>query len=889
MFRFFARKAQTSDSSGHSSLTALCCVLALIAGCALYLTTHLQRSVIESSVLSLLPQDALTRAPEPLTNALVERLNQQVILLVGAPAAAEAAATAAPAAAELPRAAQAAGELVTLLQQSPWFLEVNGARDETFFQEWGRFFYEQRHAFITPDIRERLNDGSMPEYVLSQFFSSFAGVSGTELSRDPLLLTRQEQLYLSAGNTMGLDHGFLTSTDDAGTVWYFIHAQTAGSSFALNDSTNIAQSIETACSTITARYPDITILKRGAVFYSAHAAGSAFHDLTWLGSSTVLLVLILIYGAFRSLMPLLCALMSIGAGIITGVALPLLIFGTIHSFTLIVSLSVIGMACDYTLYFMSARMTSQATVLPPLRRALVSALATTAIAYVVMLFTPFPGIRQMAVLALGALAGACIFVLTVAPLLARNLTACAPNRLFTLPQRLLLTLHGQAPVTPPPTPTTAAPQPLPRRRMPQRLQLRRALPVLLALLIAASGIPQLEINDDVAALADMPPELKQEDKTIAALTGQSFDQRYLLLYANSTDQLLNLHDVVHQELLQLKADKVLSSFKAWPLNSPQRQRADCQLITRAAGDTIMTLKSYGVDLEFQKQPPCTVLTQEQYLASPAAMGFKLMSFHSGDYQALMLPLGTITDRDLLIRRINSATAVLTAPSGMEAASETTAVTETASGYADGMESRAVLIDTRHDFDQLFSAYRNALSWLLLLTLGLILVSFMVRMGLSSGVVAFLPTLMSVLTTLGILGWFGVEFNLFVLFALIMILGVGINYSLFFLSHAASVLSSFYGVTLAFLTTELTLGILALSSTPAVCSFGVTLFTGVCVAYLLSPLVLSLKTPPAAPAPTPAPAPAPAPADAPAPESADAKALSSDQGTPDAAGQEHKYS
>jgi len=78
------------------------------------------------------------------------------------------------------------------------------------------------------------------------------------------------------------------------------------------------------------------------------------------------------------------------------------------------SISIIGISADYTLYYLTERMVhgehdSPWQSLAKVRNALLLALLTTVVAYLFMMLAPFPGIRQMAVFAaagLSALPGA---------------------------------------------------------------------------------------------------------------------------------------------------------------------------------------------------------------------------------------------------------------------------------------------------------------------------------------------------------------------------------------------------------------------------------------------------------------------------------------------------
>ncbi|MEZ9233688.1 MMPL family transporter, partial [Vibrio amylolyticus] len=87
--------------------------------------------------------------------------------------------------------------------------------------------------------------------------------------------------------------------------------------------------------------------------------------------------------------------------------------------------------------------------------------------------------------------------------------------------------------------------------------------------------------------------------------------------------------------------------------------------------------------------------------------------------------------------------------------------------------------------------------------------------------------------------FGSTLNLFNLLALILIIGIGIDYTLFFSEHNQSH-STLLAITLSALTTLLSFGLLALSNTHAIHSFGITVLAGIFVAWLLAPIAIKLE-------------------------------------------------
>lgn len=145
-------------------------------------------------------------------------------------------------------------------------------------------------------------------------------------------------------------------------------------------------------------------------------------------------------------------------------------------------------------------------------------------------------------------------------------------------------------------------------------------------------------------------------------------------------------------------------------------------------------------------------------------------------------------------------------------------------------------DRKASFDSLFALYRSLLTGLLGVALAVIACGAMLRLGWRKGLVALVPSVLSLGGGLAALAMTGHPVNLFLL-ALVLVLGIGINYTLFFSNPRGTPLTSMLAITLAMMTTLLTLGMLVFSTTQAISSFGIVLVSGIFTAFLLAPLAM----------------------------------------------------
>ncbi len=748
---------------------ALCLVLLVM------LLSLLPGARLNSSVLAMLPKQTLGAIPPALNDGFMQRLDRQLVWLVS------------PGKQPDPRAAQ---QWLNLLQRSSALSEVKGPMDAAGQKAWGAFFWQHRNGLIDSATRARLQNGgeAQAQWILSQLYSAFSGVSGKELQNDPLMLMRGSQLALAQNSQkLRLMDGWLVTQDAAGNYWYLLHGELAGSSFDMRQTHQLVTTLHDLEEKLKGQYPQAQILSRGTVFYSDYASQQAKRDVSTLGVATLLGVILLIVAVFRSLRPLLLCLLSIGIGALAGTVITLLLFGELHLMTLVMSMSIIGISADYTLYYLTERMVhgehdSPWQSLAKVRNALLLALLTTVAAYLIMMLAPFPAIRQMAVFAAVGLSASCLTVIFWHPWLCRGLPV-RPVPAMVLMLRWLAAWR-------------------------RNKKLSVGLPVALAL-VSVVGIATLHVDDDISQLQALPQSILAQEKSITALTGQSVDQKWFVVHGATAQQTLERLEAFTPALATAKTAGEISGYRTLPLNSLARQKRDLTLLQQAAPAVTNVLNGAGlatVSPDLSAMP----VRVDEWLNSPASEGWRLLW--------LTLP--------------NGESGVLVPVDGVK---ESAALDQLASQHPG-----VVWVDRKASFDTLFALYRAVLTGLLLVALGVIACGAMLRLGWRKGLISLVPSLLSLGCGLAALSATGHPVNLFSLLALVLVLGIGVNYTLFFSNPRGTPLTSMLAILLAMMTTLLTLGMLVFSATQAISSFGIVLVSGIFTAFLLAPLAMPTK-------------------------------------------------
>ncbi|MCA6927655.1 MMPL family transporter [Pectobacterium versatile] len=757
-----------SDGIRRAARVWIGCCVALIAALALLLP----KAQINSSVLALLPKQSMGALPPELQQGFMQRLDRQMVWLVTPGKQAD------PAVADW---------WLKHLRALPDLQQVNGPIDAEQQQRWGKFVFEHRNGLVDPVTRARLENGgaAQADWVLAQLYSAFAGVSGKELNHDPLMLVRGSQLALQQNaSQLGLSQGWLTTKDAEGRIWYFLHGELSAGSFDMARNQQLVDKLGVLERDLKAAFPDADVLTRGTVLFSNYASQQARQDVSTLGVATVAGVLLLIFFVFRSPRPLLLCGLSVGIGALAGTVFTLLLFGELHLMTLVMSISIVGISADYTLYYLTERMVhgGHVSAMESLKKvlpALLLALGTAVVAYLIMALAPFPGLQQLAVFAATGLTASCLTVVCWYPFLVKGLPV-RPVPAMVLMGRWLAAWRRQRVV-------------------------RLGIPLAL-LVLSVVGLLRLEVNDDISQLQALPQDLMQQERQLTALTGQSADQTWFVVYGDSAEETLLRLEQLAPKLRDAQQQAWLKQYRLLPLSSQAQQQRDSQLIASAAPAVIERLKDTGVDVAMPDVQPMPV-TPERWLDSPISEGWRLLW--------LTLP--------------NGKSGVLVPVSGVSDSAALGQMAKTLPGVE--------WIDRKGTFDALFGFYRVMLGWLLMAALAVIALSYVIRLGLRRGLVNVVPSVLSLGGGLAVLALSGHSLNLFSLLALVLVLGIGINYTLFFSNPRGTPMTSLLAVALAMCVALLTLGMLVFSSTQAISSFGIVLCSGIFIAFLLAPLAL----------------------------------------------------
>jgi predicted exporter len=547
--------------------------------------------------------------------------------------------------------------------------------------------------------------------------------------------------------------------------------------------------------------PQVEILKTGVILHAAAAGEQANREVSTIGIGSLIGIIVLMWATFRSFKPIALILLSIGIGCLGAFSVCWLLFGRIHLLTLVFGASLIGVAQDYGLYFLCNRLSAEAgldsvTLLKRLMPGLLLTLLTTVIGYMGLALTPFPGLRQMALFSAFGLVFAWLTVACWFPLLIGD---------GGLTSGKLVRVYG------------AAPMYWPLARMNRMTFAAGALFIFLAIF----GCSRLGVNDDIRLLQNPPANLISDQIKLSKLLDSPTPVQFFLVRGNTAETVLQREETLKKRLDGLIAQNTITGYQAlsnWvPSAQTQAVRrimigqklldvdgaegALTRLATRLGEDSSWVATTRAHLLE-SGQP----LTLDAFLASSASEPWRFLWLGEvdGSYASIVALRGT-----------SNASLPLLQQAGV------------------GLEG-VQWVDKVDEISSVLGRYRQYMGWV-------VLASYLVVFGLlfpryrGNAWRVLAPAAVASIATLAILGLTAQDLQLFHVLALMLLLGVGVDYGIFMLEHPRrSDYTPWLAVGLSAANTILSFGLLGLSKTPALQAFGLTMLIGTALVWILVP-------------------------------------------------------
>ena len=767
-------------------------VLLVVALIVLIVAAWLRASsdgVISMDIRGLLPAAPKETAAEKAANKRFQDAleRRQFVLLEGAKAQ---------------EVTDAATDLRSLVRDSGLYAD-DFDQQQTGFVRAASLLFDYRYRLLTAKQQEELSTESgrksFLEETLNAIYAPFASFSAGLLQHDPFLISTRllpQRLEGLANNRFTMRNGFLTSRSNGETaILMTLHLK--GSPFSSDLETSMATLAQKIDETVSSKYPDVRIDRAGLIEHSYRAAAEVRSEISVIGTLSILGIVVLVAGVFRSLMPLIASLVTIACAVLAGICAVIVVSGSINMISLVAGTSLIGISVDYAFHYFSelrfgAAREDPATALSHIRPGVLLGFVTTLIAFVGMAAPPFPALRELALFSGVGICMAFLSVWTIFPAIPTR-----PGGQKAIPGEAIFArwLKGA-----------------------DAASSRQAV----ILLIVAAALCAVVVHqflkpvDDVRAMQPNVPAATAGEKALAKFSGAPFSSQYLLVEGKDSDEVLRREEDLTPALNRLVADGKLGGYVAFSqlVPSSASQKASLEAVSSLANGDPATIDRLMDTLGLDPSVGSTFRTEiaNSKPLTPDAL----------------IDSGVFSDfSELWLGRVGQETATIIALRGPVPIASLQGLVSTNNGVR--------FMDPVSTIDAVIHHYRSRVEWMIIAAYAAILLLLAFRYGLGGAMLTVLPPVVAALIALVVLVLSGEDYSVFATVGLILVLGIGIDYTLFFREGAENAQATALAVAMSAASTLLAFGLLAFSATPAVHTFGVTISVGISVALLIAPL------------------------------------------------------
>ena len=530
----------------------------------------------------------------------------------------------------------------------------------------------------------------------------------------------------------------------------------------------------------------------GVPVFSVAAHGEISQDVTLVSVVSSISVILVFLLLFRSFIALHWIMMIQAASFVVGTLATGLIFQQVHSLTLALGASLIGICTDYPIHVLVHCAKHRASPLTSVRLVWSSLLLgglTTVIGYAAMGFTGFPGFEQIAVFALFSIVAS-----------------------LGLTRWVLPALLGQTAIHAAHLPGIGAWVDFCGRH---RKVLRSLFAV--ATVLAVLALPQLRWMDDMQNLAMNMDSLKQQDQAVRAHFSSIEPGRFVLIQADDFETALQRSEAAERRLRSLKQAGVLSEYHGlfpW-LVSEQLQAENAgvydQALTpqfREAWHSALGKAELSIDkLGHLPLSSTEALRPEAVLASPVRHILSGQLIQGQHGVILSLWLGD-HDPAMLIEGLR------------------------------GLEGTRYF-SQKNQLDRLAAQYRDRSLRMLVIGIAIMgLLIWLQQRDLRKMLLTLFPSLAAVLFIFATWALIGEELSFLHVIGLLLSVSLCVDYGIFFMENRGKDVDvTYHAIASSTLTTLASFGALGLGKTPTLPILALSVSLGVTLGFLLCPLLI----------------------------------------------------
>ncbi|MDN3723351.1 MMPL family transporter [Aequorivita sp. SDUM287046] len=717
---------------------------------------------------------------------------------------------------------QYATEFVDSLQahSAPYIKNIRGKVNEDDLQRTMDFVYENLPLFLDKkdytSISEKLPKDSIVATTEANYHTLISPsgiVSKKMILRDPLglsFIALKKLRQLGVTDDFILKDGFLMSKDKR-NILLFITPKFSSSETAEN--AQFAKNLYSLQRTLNQKYSgNVSSEYFGAALIAVANAQQIKKDIQFtVGITLSLLILVFIVFYRKIYVPLILFVPTLFGGLMA-VSLLYLVRSEISAISLGIGSVLLGVTLDYSLHILTHIRNNETleSLYKDVTEPILMSSLTTALAFLCLLFLDSQALQDLGIFAAVSVLGASVFALFFIPLVYKNANS-QQRKKNVLDKAAEYGFHKN-----------------------KWLLCALAAVMVMSLFTYHS----VGFNKDISKLNYEPAEIKVAMQHLDELTDISSKSVYLATYGKSVESTLQLNDSIHETLVILKEEGKIGSFSS--IGALVHSQRD-QRLKIAAWQRFWNAAR-------------TDSLQNNLIESGENLGFKPTTFN-GFFNFLDRDFQTLKPEDyqqipavLLEDYIATETDFTTITTLIKLDNENAASIKNTFKKI----PNTIVIDRQEMNETFLGNLKNDFNSLIgYCLLAVLFILFLFFRSFSLTLVTAVPIFLTWFLTLGIMGLFHIEFNIFNIIISTFIFGLGIDYSIFMtkgmlkeLRTGERVMTTHKtSIMLSVLTTILGVGVLVFAKHPALYSISIVsiigIFSAMILSFALQPLLFKL--------------------------------------------------
>ena len=523
----------------------------------------------------------------------------------------------------------------------------------------------------------------------------------------------------------------------------------------------------------------------GVPIHTYYSQKSAQKEITIISIVSLIVICIMFIFVFKSVKPYIISMCTIFLAGASAFLLSSIFFRSIHIFTFVFGTSLIGISIDHSIHFITEwyNEKDKKEVLKKIFPSMLLGFLTTIISYLSLSLTSLTLLKQIALFSIFGLISSFLTVNIMYPIVFKNDRRVIKDSVLNLSKNIL---NGYV------------------RIINRKIILASFIIVIVISIIA---IPRVKVNFSANQLYNTPDFLLESETEVYKRLNTSLAKNIIISRGDTLSKALLAEESI--------GDYFTNNYMAISrvLYSEERQRNNIKLVE----DKLMPLLKEQVNaLDLNENSYNKIITEFENIKNEILDINKIIDEPS--FSDLKKIIVTNNNKYFLI-----------------------ATSDYNTNNIIKSENKDVKIFNLNEEinDALDSTAKTALKMAVIAYI-LIFIAMIIFFNKKQALAIILVQMMSTLINLSLHSIFSININIFSIFALILSIGISIDYAIFFSNSAADKEITFLAVFLSMMTTVLSFGTLAFSGFIPVKSFGLFLFIGVLSSFIVSPILFKFN-------------------------------------------------